>query len=229
MRAFLFALLVVAGCTKAGSKQESPPGAPTPIASDPGGTPTGTSTPPVTPPKAMLAQVELTAVTLADDCGGTPPQSAPPPTATPPAPKPASAAKGDMSSGGQARMERAKRRCEQTSMQLAITASDASAVRVKSVELYDDSGTLLGKLTASKPTRWSDSNGIYEPWDEKVVAGSTTMVSYVLEQPAWDRIGDRWNKTFTLKTVLSVGGADQPVQRDVTLEAQTSLPPNVRT
>jgi hypothetical protein len=69
----------------------------------------------------------------------------------------------------------------------------------------------------------------YEPWDEAVTAGSTSSVSYVLTQPKWDQIGNRWNKTFTLKTVVSVGGATQTAQRTVTLTAPTSLPPNVKT
>ncbi len=124
---------------------------------------------------------------------------------------------------------RAKRRCEQTSMQLAINAGDASRISVKSVELFDETGKSLGTLTASKPTRWSDANGVYEAWDESVGTGSTSSVSYVLTQPRWDQIGDRWNRTYTLKTVLSVGGVDQAAQKTVTLDAETSLPPNVKT
>ena len=100
---------------------------------------------------------------------------------------------------------------------------------MKSVELFDDAGTSLGTLAASKPTRWSDASGIYEPWDETVAAGTTTSVSYVLARPAWERIGNRWNRTYTLKTVVTVGGVDQAAQKDVTLTAPTSLPPNVKT
>ena len=123
------------------------------------------------------------------------------------------------------------RRCEQTSMQLAIIAGDASNIQVKSVELFDETGKSLGMLTASKPTRWSDATSIYEAWDQSVAASSTSNVSYVLSQPKWDHIADRWNKTFTLKTVVTVGGVDQTAEKAVTLtlSAPTSLPPNVKT
>ena len=216
------------GCTKAGTGRESSPGEPAP---------TPTPTPAVAPipvktappaPKAVT-RVELTAVTLADDCGGAPPWSAPAKVTKqdedpPPADKAKMKKDATYASGA-----RAKRRCEQTSMQLAIIAGDASKIQVKSVELFDDAGKSLGTLTASKPTRWSDPNGIYEAWDESVAAGSTSSVSYVLAQPKWDQIGNRWNRTYTLKTVLSVGGVDQAAQKDVTLTAPTSLPPNVKT
>ncbi len=114
-------------------------------------------------------------------------------------------------------------------MQLAIIAGDAATVRIKSVELFDDKGASLGTLTASKPTRWSEANGVYETWDEKVAASSTSNVSYVLSQPAWARIANRWNRTFVLKTVVTVDGVDQSAQKAVTVTAPTALPPNVRT
>ena len=114
-------------------------------------------------------------------------------------------------------------------MQLAITASAASRIRIKSVKLYDEKGALVATLRASKPTRWSTTSATYETWNESISAAGTTNASYVLTRPDWDRVTDRWNKTFTLKTVISVGGVDQAAQKDVTLSAPTSLPPNVRT
>ncbi|HUS31284.1 MAG TPA: hypothetical protein VMZ53_22390 [Kofleriaceae bacterium] len=178
---------------------------------------------PIPPPK-LATRVELTAVTLADDCGGAPPAS--PPVKTERAETATKAkSKADSATFEGARM----RRCEQTSMQLTIIAAEGSKIQVSSVELFDDKGTSLGTLTASRPTRWSDASGTYEAWDESVTAGSTTSVSYVLTQPKWDHIGDRWNKTYTVKTVLSVGGVTQAAERNVTLTAPTSLPPNVKT
>ena len=90
-------------------------------------------------------------------------------------------------------------------------------------------GKSLGTLTASKPTRWSESTAVYEAWDEAFTAGSRSNVSYVLTQPKWDHVANRMNKTFTLKAVLTIDGIDQTAQKDVTLTAPTSLPPNVRT
>jgi hypothetical protein len=183
-----------------------------------------TPAPTPAPPKPST-RIELTAVTLADDCGGMPPSSAPVKSEQKSATLLKTKGKRDAAYAG----ARAERRCEQTSMQLAIIAGDASKIQVKSVELFDETGKSLGTLTASKPTRWSDASSTYEAWDEMVAAGSTSSVSYVLAQPKWDQIGNRWNRTYTLKTVLTVGGVDQSAQKDVTLSAPTSLPPNVKT
>jgi len=52
----------------------------------------------------------------------------------------------------------------------------------------------------------------------------------VLAQPKWDHVKNRWNRTFTLKVTVAIGGADQSLQKDVHLKSPpTSLPPNVRT
>jgi hypothetical protein len=227
MRRLALLFVLVAGCEQS-AKEPAPAPAPKtqPGVAQPEATPV-----PVAPPPKQATTVELTAVTLADDCGGTPPWRAPvkaeashdDETRSASPTKAKSKADSANFKGAQAR------RCEQTSMQLAITAGDASTIQVKSVELFDEGGTSLGMLTASKPTRWSDASSTYEPWDEAVTAGSTSSVSYVLTQPKWDQIGNRWNKTFTLKTVVSVGGATQTAQRTVTLTAPTSLPPNVKT
>lgn len=209
IRGLLFTVAVLAGCTKASAEQEAParPPAPAPAVGPRWATP-----PPSNPAKPAPVRIELTAVTLADDCGG-----------TAPATKAKSALKADARSGAQ------RRRCEQTSMQLSITADGASRIKVKSVELFDDSGKSLGKLTPRTPTRWSVDRSMYEAWDETVSANSTTSVSYVLAQPDWNRIGNRWNRTYTLKTVVSIGGVDRVAQKDVMLSAPTSLPPNVKT
>ena len=123
------------------------------------------------------------------------------------------------------------RRCEQTSMQLSVTVFEKTTIAVKSVELFDDTGKSLGALSASKPTVWSLANSTYEAWDQTAVPGPESSVSYVLSQPAWGSIGDRWNRTFTLKTVITVGGKDIPQEKSVqlNLSAHTSLPPGVKT
>lgn len=232
MGRFLFTVAVLAGCTKADAEREAPAKAPASSEQAPAVAPkfatpppakttppTPTPTPTKAPPAKAQVGVELTAVTLADDCGGTAPYTAPD-TKT----KAKSALKSDAARGA-----RAKRRCEQTSMQLAITSTAAASIKVKSVELFDDAGKSLGKLAPSKPTRWSLDQGRYETWDEMVPAGTPLNVSYVLQQPAWDRIGNRWNRTYTLKTVVTIGGVDRSAQKDVSLSAPTTLPPNVKT
>ncbi|MBA3463726.1 MAG: hypothetical protein H0T46_27465 [Deltaproteobacteria bacterium] len=214
IRGLLFSVAVLAGCTKASAEQEAPARPPAPAVGPRWATP-----PPSKPVTPATARIELTAVTLADDCGGTAPATAP---------KAKSALKADSMGGGGAGA-RARRRCEQTSMQLSITAADASRIKVKSVELFDDNGKSLGKLAPRTPTRWSVDASMYQAWDETVPANSTSSVSYVLAQPDWDRIGNRWNRTYTLKTVVSIGGVDRTAQKEVMLSAPTSLPPNVKT
>ena len=211
-------LVLLAGCTKAGPVKDTPS--------------TQTTTEKVTPipavapipqpaPKTMPAPgttVELTSVTLADDCGGTPPVTSPPIKAK--AKRDTNDAKGVVAYG--------KRRCEQTSMQLAINAADNANVQVKSVELFDDAGKSLGTLVASKPTKWTDARGLYEAWDESVAAG-TTNVSYVLSQPVWGQVDDRANRTYTLKTVITIDGVDKAAQKQVTIKAQATIPPSAAT
>ena len=170
--------------------------------------------------------VEMTAATLADDCGATPP--APPPAKNAPSKRSEMAPER----GDTARGARARRQCEQTSMQLSVIAEagvPATTLRVKSVELFDENGVRVGKLVPRSPTRWSAERSTYEAWDEKVAPTDSLSVSYALSQPDWAGVAERWNKTFTVKAVVGVGGADHQVEHDVYVSAETSLPPNVRT
>ncbi|HEY5935580.1 MAG TPA: hypothetical protein VIU61_13110 [Kofleriaceae bacterium] len=186
--------------------------------------------PPITAPAAGTVTVDLTAVTLADDCGGTPPWG--PPAA--PAPKAERERKADSDEPDKSltHKSKAKRRCEQTSMQLSLSAAAGGAptkITVKKVEMFDESGTSLGQLAASTPTYWS-ANGQYEAWDQMIAPATQRSVSYVLARPDWDRIQNRWNRTFTLKVTVTIGNADQALTKDVqTISAPTTLPPNVKT
>lgn len=234
MRGALLGMLVLAACTRAGTGNESQPGVPTTSVPPPAPGVVAPPAPPVTAPSVATAvTLELTAVTLADDCGGAPPWGAPP---APSQPASKSARKADSAREGasvpKGRMAKAKRRCEQTSMQLAITAAATgtpTTVDVKSVELFDDTGASVGVLAASSPTRWSEASSTYEAWDGKIAAGQQLSASYVLSQPAWDNVASRWNRTYTLKAVMTVGTGQQAVQRNVMISAPTSLPPNVKT
>jgi len=170
----------------------------------------------------------MTAATLADDCGGNRPPAPPKQHAKAEAKSKAKAnpdLKGDSARGVAARA------CEQSSMQLAIDAPAGAMpgeLHVKRVELFDETGASLGELTASAPTRWLDLES-YVPWDQRIEPGHELAVSYALSQPSWRGVKDRWNKTYVVKAVISVGGADQTVQQSVEVSAPTSLPPGVKT
>jgi hypothetical protein len=195
--------LSAAGCTKASTANE------TPNNTDRGAAPRAKAT------------VTLTSVAFADDCGGTAPQQAP----IAPAASTMRVAPADEAAPAKASDVAARRRCEQTSMQLAIAAAAETTVRIKSVEVFDESGKSLGLLSASKPTRWIDARSAYEAWDEMVVAGETARASYVLSQPGFVDRYDSHDRTYTVKVVAAVGDVDQPLQTTVMIVAQPAPVP----
>jgi hypothetical protein len=237
MRA-LAVVIALGACTKAGPKNEPSPQPPTTDIA-----PVTTTTPPPTTPPATVGKVTvvMTAATLADDCGGSAPWTPPTAKYDPPPMKSKGATQpigkedsnfADMASEPKGRAKMARRRCEQTSMQLAVTAAAGASpakLQVKKVELFDQNGKSLGELAASKPTRWTEKSSAYEAWDESVVPDQKLSVSYVLAQPKWDAIPDRMNKTYTVKAIITVDGGDQTVSKDVEVRAPTILPPGVKT
>lgn len=174
-------------------------------------------------PTASGIEVHMTAATLADDCGGGPNR--------PPKVETKTKAKRAKSDEARSSMRQGARACEQSSIQLAISApADATATKltVKSVELLLESGTLVGKLEVRAPSVWSDEGG-YLPWNENIEPADEISVSYAMTQPNWSGVEDRFDKTFTVKATIAIAGVDQVVEHDVVVEAPTSLPPNVKT
>jgi hypothetical protein len=116
-------------------------------------------------------------------------------------------------------------------MQLAVTGAPSGSpqtVSVKKVELFDEKGMLIGELAWRNPTVWSQ-DGSYAAWDQTVAASQALSVSFQLSAPDWSKIADRYDRRITLKAVLTVGGADRSVQRDVQVDAPAALPPDVET
>jgi hypothetical protein len=201
-----FVIVALISCSKAGPSTVDPP------------------PPTVGPTTPTAVTVQMTAATLGDDCGGGAPSSPPKRTAT---------AKSDEAmDSSKAKGAKAKRKCEQSSMQLSINSpagAKAGALAVKKVELFDESGASLGELTSRSPVIWSEAGGAYQPWDQAIVPAKELAVSYALSQPNWDAVSDRRSKTYVLKATLQVGDAEQAVQKDVEVTAPTSLPANVKT
>lgn len=217
------------GCRQAGpgAVEEVPPELPRQSESEPAVQPESVLAPEAEPeaePEISAITVLMTSATLADDCGGGP--MTPPPVQSKQEPE-RIRSKGDAAKRGR----RAKRRCKQTSIQLAIVAADGAepaSVTVKSVELLLESGESVDTLMPREPSVWTDGDG-YEPWDEKIGPGQDLSVSYALSRPDWGVVQDRRNKTYTVKAVVSIAGADQMVEHKATVSAPTSLPPNVKT
>jgi hypothetical protein len=156
-----------------------------------------TSQPTVTQPAAPDVMVELAAVTLGDDCGGSPAVMAP----------------MDICEGCTYTPH-----CDQTSMQLSLKATagtGSTAIQVKKVELLDHRGAFLADLTSRTPTRWNGD--AYQPWNQSIEAGRTLSASYMLTAPDWNKLTKgRWNahtKTFQLRVTLAVGSKDRTVDK----------------
>ncbi len=198
--------------------------------------------------------VELSGVTLGDDCGSgwTPPPPAPPPAPMPARPNPNEAPAEGASQmapkrrapGGPAAVAPADcaepgcggshhRACQQTSIQLALRATGTSAptpIRIKKVELLDAKGASLGELTATSPTRWSTA-GSYQAWDQSVAPGEQAAVSYVLSSPAWHTMeGGEWGQTgkmFQVRVTVLVGAKDRVIEKKAI--QPTIMPPPMPT
>lgn len=223
-----FSLVVIGllGCTPS-APEESPV---SPSQAEPDAKPE--AEPPVDPtpepepaPEASGVNVQMTAATLADDCGGGPNTPARPRAKA----KPKPTAKGDQPAKSKAK--RAKRRCKQSSIQLAVTAPEgtpSAKLAVKSVELLLTNGTSLGMLDTRAPSVWADGDG-YSPWDETVNPGDDLSVSYAVTQPDWSQVNDRRSQTYTMKAVVSIAGTDQTLEQSVVLDIPTALPPGVKT
>jgi len=213
------------GCTKATSAGEE-----------------GVAPPRPQPQPQGDVKVELSAVTLGHDCGGS---WTPPPPATraaapaeeaapatpmkrPAAPAVACAQGHDCGGGSHHRGD-----CQQTSLQLALHAAgngSPTPIRIKKVELLDAKGGFISELTASSPTRWSDA-GSYQTWDQLVAPGEHAAVSYQLSSPSWHAMeGGQYaqtGKTFQVRVTLLVGAKDRVVEKQAI--QPTIMPPAVPT
>lgn len=228
-----FLLVVLAACSKAESPVTDRP--------DPG-----------LAPKAPEIKVELSGVTLAEDCAdGRPTKpTAPPPVKAaagsnvssdpsasmpPPNAKAASVA-ADMPSAGACAPGVPcggipQPACEQTAMQLLVgvpAGAVATKLKIKTVELLDDKGAVAGTLTARAPSKW-DGQGTYVTWDEAVTpAGGSVAVSYKLSAPDWNKLtGGIWNaasKKFALRVTVSISDKDRTIEKQAIVAVMPEPP-----
>lgn len=222
---------------------------------------TDKSDPGVTP-KPPEIKVELSGVTLAEDCGDGQPTKplAPPPVKTPPtaaaadeAAPPAAASRAAPSAkiaAGSGMQDPASSMpsagacapgarcggipqpaCEQTAMQLLVGVPDkafATKLSIKTVELLDDKGTVVGTLTARAPSKW-DGKGTYVTWDEAVTAaGGSVAVSYKLSAPDWNKLtGGIWNaasKKFALRVTVSISDKERTIEKQAIVPVMPEPP-----
>ena len=176
--------------------------------------------PPTNKPAANVVDVAIASVTLADDCGTGPMTRPPAPTSM--NRKPSTEFADDM--GEAASMSQAKRRCEQSSVQLRVSNGTAAAadITIKKVEVVDDSGNVVGELTPRDASKWTGD--AYAPWDGKVDAAQTVQISYALSQPSVSA-----GSTYTVRVVIGSADGDKTLETKTTLEAPASLPPGAVT
>jgi hypothetical protein len=163
-------------------------------------------------------KVELASVTLADNCPASAPVAPPPATtfAKPPGAANARVARGACAKPGPCGPSR---RCEQTSMQLAISAQAGvkpTTIKIKRVELLDAKGNVLETLTASAPMQWTDK-GVYARWDQTLSADDEIKASYTLTSPNWNKhTGGRMNAhahVFQLRVTVTIGNWERTVEK----------------
>jgi len=168
--------------------------------------------------------VELSGVTLADDCGDVttrvPPPSPPPSTKDAKVAKPSAAE--SISAGGCADPSNChgptQPPCEPTSMQLSLRApadAKAATLRITKVELLDG-GKVVDTLTARKPSKWDDK-GAYVTWDEAIAPNQTIQASYLMSPPDWNKLtGGKYNahtKVFNLRVTFTTGNAEKTIEK----------------
>ncbi len=184
--------------------------------------------------------IELSSVTLGDDCAPVPaPKPAPPATKVAQAPAPAKTpatpsvvAPSDSPAARCAGPNCGRGRCDQTSMQLAIVTQAGmkpTTFKITKVELLDEKGKLLETLTSRDPSQWKDAK--YVTWDQTLAANQTLKASYALTAPSWDKLTNgRWNahsRTFQLRVTMTVGSGTRTVEKQAITAAR--LPPAVPT
>jgi len=157
------------------------------------------------PPTAGGVDVEIASVTLADDCAD--------PTAE--MSRRAPGASEDMNMGDRA--------CEQTAMQLSLTATGGgpTQIRIAKVELLGADGKPLGVLESRMPTVWNEGNG-YVAWDQTIAGGQRVQASYKLSAPDWGAIPDgRWNAstTFHVRVTLVLGTQERTIEKQAIVRA----------
>ena len=162
-------------------------------------------------------QVAIASITLADDCG-------------------ASSATEEAKTATGSRMADQDRGCQQTMLQLQLTSTNprqASHVTLRSVELLDDTGKVLGQLTARVPTQWQ-ATGSYVAWDQNVAANATVQASWPLSAPAWETYGlseaAAAGRSFQVRVTLTTDGNDQVVAGQATvISPRAILEPMIQT
>lgn len=218
-RLLSLAVLLVAAC--AAWETSSPSYTAPPVESP---TPSHYAPPPPVDPQAPSSQPEaplpvavkvaIASVQLLEDC----PDPAPTPAASASAEAPARMSQAKRAPGAGDVAQR--RRCSQSTVQLSVRSDAAGQLRIEGVRVLDaNSKRIVGPAQLRGPTRWSEADGIYTPWDERTVAGTELRISYKLGDPDMSRaaelVGPEFNTyvgPFLLELDVSIDGHRQTIR-----------------
>lgn len=168
---------------------------------------------PGTPPDAPRSvQVAIASVQLLEDCPDPAPAESAPGAMAEMAPR----GKRASDAGGSEQ----RRWCAQSTVQLSVRSDFVGQLRIEGVRLLDASSQrMAGPAALRGPTRWSDADGMYTPWNERTVAGTELRISYKLGEPDLSRaaelVGPDFNTymgPFMLEIDVSVDGKRQTVR-----------------
>jgi len=130
---------------------------------------------------------EVSAVSLADDCGGSG----------------AGLVAADCAEGVDCSLP-----CQQTSMQMSFGSdgpAEAVAVKILEVRLFTaGTGDLVDTLSARAPARWVEN--AYQSWDEQLPPGADTMAKYDLSAPNWAEIDSAFDARFYIEVDVEIDG-----------------------
>ncbi len=165
--------------------------------------------------------------TIAEDC---PDPAAAAPVAAPGAAASATKAErslsADEAASGESLMDRARRTCEQTEVQLKLDLHGAptAMVRLRTVEIVDAKG-VVATVTPRAPRRWDATSSAYVAWDGAIVDGTSLTVGYRLSAPSSSGAGS-YQVRVIAEAVLADGTV---VASDVTKLIDVPLSPMVMT
>jgi hypothetical protein len=134
------------------------------------------------------------------------------------------------------RASRARRRCQQSTMQLAVTSKatkDAPFV-VKGVRLRQaGKDKVLQEMTVRNPTVWKDSG--YTTWDQIVGAEAALKVGYDIAGPDWSTVekalgSSSYGPLFEVEVVVEIDGEEKTLEASSSPRAPRDEPePNIVT
>ncbi len=185
---------------------------PAPVVESPTPSPSPSKAPPE--PEPLQVSAVVASVSLADDCATHTAAPASQPGFTLASTTAGAGVSAPRSTRQAPARSQTRRACQQTSMQVTLTAGSTGArgtVEIARVELLDADGQApLGDLTARNPRHWTGSQ--YDAWDGAIAPGAMLKTTWDLSAPDWSRLGGSRDaaagRTFVVRVTLRVAGRD---------------------